>query len=167
MSVLDKSDHVLNDSWSLWFHEMNSEDWSHKSYKLVDTFNTVEKFWGLYNNLPSVINGMWFLMRDKLNGNVIYPLWEDPACIDGGAWLFKIHKTNADNFWLNLSLKLVGETICDDSNQIMGLSISPKKNYVTIRVWNNDKNKNDTSIFQIDEKIDFSTAIYKTHQTTF
>ena len=156
--------HVLNDSWVFWFHDMNDQDWSPKSYKRMTEFTTVENFWGLYNHIPSVINGMWFMMRKEHKGKPIYPLWEDPACINGGAWLFKIHKSQADNVWLDLSLRLLGETICKNSDQIIGLSISPTKHYVTIRVWNRDKKKNNTSIFPTDiPQINFDEAIYKAH----
>lgn len=163
-----KGNHPLNDSWVVWFHGMDDQNWSKDSYKKLDEFNTVEKFWGIYNNFPSIVNGMWFLMRkEDRNGGLstsIYPLWEDPACINGGAWLFKIHKAHSDIVWLNLSLLLVGETICADSNEILGISISPKRHYVTIRIWNRDKNKNDRSLLNIPH-MESDDAIYKPHGT--
>ena len=154
--------HRLNDNWVLWFHEMNSEDWTVESYKKLAEISTIEEFWSVYNHIPSVINGMWFLMRKEHNDKPIYPLWEDPTVIDGGAWLFKIHKIQADNVWLDLSLLLIGETICDNPLEIMGLSISPKKYYVTIRVWNRDKNVVSKFLEKI-ENVDFNEAIYKAH----
>lgn len=155
--------HSLHDNWVLWYHD-NNDDWSKESYRRIAEFGTVEEFYGIYNKLPSIVHGMWFLMRKLYNNKPIYPLWEDPAVINGGAWLFKVHKSQAENSWLNLSELMVGETICQDSEEIMGLSISPKKHYVTIRVWNRDKNKTDTSIFPQDIKnIIFSEAIYKPH----
>lgn len=158
---------LLHNVWVLWYHEMNSSDWSRESYLKVAEFKTVEEFWTVYNHLPTlVVNGMWFLMRKEWNNELIYPLWEDPSVINGGAWLFKVHKSQADNSWLNLSELLIGETICNDSEQkIMGLSISPKRHYVTIRVWNNDKTQTDTSIFNENiPNINFNEAIYKVHQ---
>lgn len=154
--------HLLGDTWVLWFHDMNDDDWGQQSYKKIEEFNTIEKFWGIYNHIPSIVNGMWFLMRKEFNGKTIYPMWEDPACINGGAWLYKIHKTHSDNVWLDLSMRLVGETLCADPDQFLGISISPKKHYVTIRIWNRDKTKNDASILPKDIQ-HFEEAIYKAH----
>lgn len=157
-----KGHHILNDTWVLWFHDMDDENWGQSSYKRIDEFNTIEKFWGIYNHIPSIVNGMWFLMRKEFKGKPIYPMWEDPACINGGAWLYKIHKTHSDSVWLDLSMRLVGETLCPDSNQLLGISISPKKHYVTIRVWNRDKNMNDSNILPKDIP-HVEEAIYKAH----
>lgn len=160
----DTKMHHLNDTWILWYHDTENSDWSKKSYKKVMEIDSIEAFWGVYNQLPSVINGMWFLMRAQNNGVPIYPMWEDPACVMGGAWLFKIHKSLADNAWLDLSQYMIGESICSDSEQIMGLSISPKKHYVTIRVWNRDKNNLDISVFPTKiSNVDFKEALYKAH----
>ena len=135
------------------------------SYKKLHIFNTVESFWGLYNYLPSVTNGMFFLMREKKNGRAIFPLWEDPTNINGGGWSFKVHKNFADNAWLELSTYLIGETICPEPKDIIGISISPKKYYVTIRVWNADAKKQDVSIFpQEIQNINFNEAIYRQHK---
>jgi hypothetical protein len=132
--------HPLNDDWVLWYHH-NDADWSQESYKRLAECNTVEKFWSIYNFIPTITTGMWFLMRKERNGKLIYPQWEDPAVINGGAWSFKIHMNIADNAWLDLSERLVGETLFENSEDIIGISASSKKNSVTIRVWNADNTK--------------------------
>ena len=47
------------------------------------------------NNIPSVVNNMFFLMK---KGHP--PIWEVPQNIDGGSWSYKFAKKKADSFWL-------------------------------------------------------------------
>ena len=61
-------------------------------------------------------------------------------------------------------MRLIGESLCVDSDQLLGISISPKKHYVTIRVWNRDKLQNDAGIFPKHiPQLNFDEAIYKAH----
>lgn len=129
-SINPERKHKLQNTWALWYHDGKS-DWTINSYQKIYEFDTVEDFWRLYNNLPSVVNSMFFLMK---KGHP--PIWEVPQNIRGGSWLYKFPKKIADSFWLKFSCYLVGETIADDMNNIIGISISPKVYNVTIRVWN-------------------------------
>jgi hypothetical protein len=128
-------------------------------------FNTIENFWKLYLNIEQdlIINGMFFLMRKD-----ILPIWEDPNNINGGFWSFKIPMNQIFNAWQEISMALIGEYILNDKNDINsinGISISPKKNFSIIKIWNNGNIKeinNNTLnkkilLFNTDE------AIYKLH----
>lgn len=128
--------HNLNSKWVLYFHDKNNKDWSLKSYEVKYSFSTVEEMWSLFNSMHSVSQDMFFLMRD---GHP--PLWEDPMNINGGALSFKIYNKNVDTFWLTACLLMVGETICDDSTQIVGISGSPKLKNQTVRIWYKDATK--------------------------
>jgi len=122
--------HPLEHTWVLWYHDGKS-DWSLESYKYIWEFSTIEDFWRLYNNLPSISNTFIFLMR---KGHP--PIWEVPENIKGGSWLFKFPKKVADREWLKISLYLIGETLSDNSEHLIGLSVSPKNYNVVMRVWN-------------------------------
>lgn len=121
---------LFGHEWLLYWHDKNDHDWSLKSYKKKGHFRTVADFYSFYNNLRSVAEDMLFLMRAEYP-----PLWEDPQNINGGALCFKIYKKDADNFWLTASEALVGETVCDFPDEIVGLSISPKGSNQTVRLW--------------------------------
>lgn len=134
--VSEDKKHPLQNTWILWYHEPDSKDWSLESYKKIYEFDTIEDFWRLYNNLPSIVNSMFFLMK---KGHP--PIWEVPQNINGGAWLYKFPKKMADSFWLKFSCYLIGETIANCTDDIIGISISPKVFNVTIRIWNCNSKK--------------------------
>ena len=95
-------------------------------------------------------------MRKLSNGKVIYPQWEDVNNKDGGYWSFKIDKATAQDVWFKLCSFTIGECICSsamESLQVNGISISPKKNFCIIKIWNNDYNKDDISL--LSDKLDF------------
>lgn len=125
--------HRLNDTWELWFYDMakmKDAKWSAGGNEKIMSFNTVEDFWILYNNLTDLTNGMYYLMRAGYP-----PIWDDPANANGGGWTFKIDKRNLSGFWKDLSCYCVGESLCAQSENVVGLSISPKVRNVTVRVW--------------------------------
>ncbi len=155
-----KSKHNLNSKWVVWYHNPSDKSWNKDSYKDILEISSLEDFLVLKNSwekcLPSVYEGMFFLMRKLSNGNVIYPQWEDINNKDGGYWSFKIDKSAAQEVWFKLSCFTIGETICRDvmdSLQVNGISISPKKNFCIIKIWNNDYNKNNIEL--LSDKLDF------------
>lgn len=122
--------HYLNDSWVFWYHDLKNDSWTLSSYEQLFTFNTVEDFWILYNNTTNINNGMFYLMR-----NGYPPLWDHEININGAGWTFKIDKKFAHDLWEKLSCYCVGETLSSHPSNIVGVSISPKVRFVTIRVW--------------------------------
>lgn len=104
--------HPLQNSWTLWYYD-NEKD---KSWELcqhkITTFDTVEDFWRLYNNikLPTEIkSGNDY----SLFKNNIRPMWEDEQNKNGGRWLINLPKsfrqTDLDQLWLDVILCLIGE----------------------------------------------------------
>ena len=112
---------------------------------------------------PIVENGMFFLMRED-----IHPIWEDPKNRDGGCWSFKIYKKYIPNTWLDLSVHTVAESLTrktTESNLITGVSISPKKSFSIIKIWNNNSSKKENRI--ITDKISnlqLNECLYKAHK---
>ncbi len=128
-----KKFHPLNDQWVLWFHDMKNSNWTINGYEQIFQFDTIEDFWILYNGINDFTNGMYYLMRLGYP-----PIWDHEKNINGGAWTFKVDKRNLNKFWEELSCYCIGETICDESNSIVGISISPKIRFATVRVWTNN-----------------------------
>ena len=135
-----KEFHQLNDTWILWFHDTKGNDWTINGYEKLFEFDTVEDFWILYNSLvrnkSDITSGMYYLMRHGYP-----PIWDDPKNVNGGGWTFKIDKRNVPQFWEDISCFCIGESICDDSENVVGLSVSPKIRFATVRVWTSDKDQ--------------------------
>jgi hypothetical protein len=129
--------HPLNDSWVFWFHDMNNENWGLSSYEKLFTFRTVEDFHILFNNVTNVINGMYYLMREGSP-----PIWDHEKNLGGAGWTFRIDKKFVRDFWEKIAGYCVSETLSSRPGNIIGVSISPKIRFATIRVWtkNNDRN---------------------------
>ena len=162
--------HPLHSEWVVWYHNPSDQTWTQESYKDILELACIEDFLVLRNSwnqcLPLVHEGMFFMMRKK-NGHAILPLWEDPENTNGGVWSFKINKEDAESIWFKLCMYMIGETICSDTNMAMtvnGISISPKKNFCIVKIWNNDCANNQTSI--ISNELSFlnpTDALYTNH----
>ena len=161
MTSNSDDDFKLNDTWVLWYHDPNDVNWEIKSYKQVSTISTIGEFWDTYEFLENSVieNSMFFIMRKGIN-----PLWEDPQNVDGGCWSFKIQKGNIKKYWSELSIYLLGENITKKERLINGLSISPKKTFCIIKIWNSDKKNSNKD--QLNKKMDipFESCIFKEHK---
>jgi hypothetical protein len=123
---------ALQDSWSLWNHSLDENDWGISGYKKICVFNTIEHFWGVFDNI-NIQTSMIFLMK-----NNSLPLWESPENIDGGSWSFMVDKEHMSNTFYLLSSGILCNqlmTNLDDMNFINGLSITPKFNSFIIKIW--------------------------------
>ena len=145
--------HKLNTGWIIWYHSPSDKSWSKDSYKSILELNTVEEYILLEKSwdecLPSVVEGMYFLMRKFNNGIIVYPQWEDINNKSGGYWSFKVDNEKASQIWNKLCQLTLGEMICEDTQdtlQINGISISPKKTFCIIKIWNNDCSKQSVKI---------------------
>ena len=170
-SIDTQEKHMLNSKWIVWYHNPSDQSWTIDSYKDILEIDTLEDFLVLKNSweqcLPQVSEGMFFIMRKLSTGQVIYPQWEDVNNRQGGYWSFKIDKEHAQQIWFKLCSYTIGEAICNEpmeSLQVNGISISPKKNFCIIKIWNNDCQKNSTSL--LNKTIDFlnmEEVLYSNH----
>jgi len=127
------TNHLLNCSWTLYYHDFDNIDWTINGYKKLLNIDSVEDYSIMMNLINDWNNGLYYLMRDPHP-----PIWEDPLNINGGGWTFKILKQNVSSLFYNITAHAIGETICntlDNSMNIVGVSISPKTKFTTIRVW--------------------------------
>ncbi|BGP02519.1 eukaryotic translation initiation factor 4E [Rhodotorula toruloides] len=80
--------HPLYSPWTLWFDSASKQDkaksWEEALTKVI-SFQSVEEFWGLYNNIvpPSMLgaNSNYYLFKQGIK-----PAWEDEANAHGGKW---------------------------------------------------------------------------------
>ena len=136
--------HNLTNNWTLWFHDINDNNWKLSSYDNIYTFNNLETYIKLYNTIDNFSAGMFFLMKEN-----ILPLWEVKENKKGGYWSFKITKNKINTVWKDICSQIIGNTILDDANinSINGVSLSPKINNCIIKIWLNKEV--DISLFNI------------------
>lgn len=115
--------------------------------KRVISFDSVEEFWGLYNNIvaPSQLpqKANYYLFKEG-----IIPAWEDEANKNGGKWSIQLPKdknrSNIDKMWLYTMLAAIGET-CDPllaeadqdqpSSLITGVIVSTRPQFYRLSIW--------------------------------
>ncbi|KAG5456904.1 MAG: translation initiation factor eIF 4e-like domain-containing protein, partial [Olpidium bornovanus] len=98
--------HPLHHAWTLWYDNPAQKTaealWSQNLKELI-TFDTVEEFWGVYNNVVLASNlpvgaTYHFFKRG------IMPMWEDPANEKGGRWTVQYMRRIGEEVsqqWLN------------------------------------------------------------------
>ncbi|KAF8203596.1 translation initiation factor eIF 4e-like domain-containing protein [Pholiota molesta] len=115
--------------------------------KRVISFDSVEEFWGLYNNIipPSQLpqKANYYLFKEG-----IIPAWEDEANKHGGKWSIQLPKdknrSNVDKMWLFTMLAAIGETfdpsptLTDGSGSaslITGVIVSTRPQFYRLSIW--------------------------------
>jgi len=126
-------DSHLHSSWTVYFHHPDDTKWDDKSFKVYSVINTIQDFWFCYRSLPpdGFCAGMFFMMRDDIK-----PLWEDPRNRDGGCWSYKVAIPEVYDTWIQLGSRLVSEILTENTQEITGIELSPKKgDFCILKVW--------------------------------
>jgi translation initiation factor 4E len=132
--------HYLENNWTMWFDNPSGRQkqatWG-ASMRAVHTFNTVEDFWCLYNNIVTparLVSGSDF----SLFKAGIEPKWEDAANQFGGKWTFLLPKSTMknqlDQYWLNLLLAAIGEHF-EEPDEICGIVINIRNKQDRLSIW--------------------------------
>ncbi|KAF8626523.1 hypothetical protein AX15_004828 [Amanita polypyramis BW_CC] len=165
--------HPLYSPWTLWFDSPSTkgrnlpqtpvtalphtpqtpsviaaQGWM-EDIKRVISFDSVEEFWGLYNNIvpPSSLpqKANYYLFKEG-----IIPAWEDEANKNGGKWSIQLPKDknrgNIDKMWLYTMLAAIGETFdpspsSGDSDNpvaqslITGVIVSTRPQFYRLSIW--------------------------------
>jgi len=114
--------------------------------KRVISFDSVEEFWGLYNNIvpPSALpqKANYYLFKEG-----IIPAWEDEANKNGGKWSIQLPKdknrANVDKMWLYTMLAAIGETFDptldkngpQPTSLITGVIVSTRPQFYRLSIW--------------------------------
>ncbi|CAM8924414.1 unnamed protein product [Rhodiola kirilowii] len=132
-----KQPHKLERKWSFWFDNQSRQTqgaaWG-ASLRQIYTFDTVEEFWCLYeqifkpSNLPG--NADFHLFRAG-----VVPKWEDPECDNGGKWSIPSNiKTTLESMWLETMMALIGEQF-EDADEICGVVASVRLRGDKLSLW--------------------------------
>ncbi|CAL1695402.1 unnamed protein product [Somion occarium] len=117
--------------------------------KRVISFDSVEEFWGLYNNIvpPSQLpqKANYYLFKEG-----IIPAWEDEENKNGGKWSIQLPKDknrgNIDKMWLYTMLAAIGETFdpvltnaenpdSPPQSLITGVIVSIRPQFYRLSIW--------------------------------
>jgi len=166
---------TLNSPWTLWINRFVpnlSKEQFESNLRKIYTMSTVKTFWNVFNHmpLPNLIKPQYsyHLMRDNIR-----PVWEDAPHVYGGMWKLRCPKRFTNTVWQELLLACVGEQFLDDINpddEILGLSVSIRKNDDLIQVWNmNSAMASDSDVIrkikQLCPDVQFETSFYKPHHS--
>lgn len=131
---MSSSDSFPSGSLTLYFHDPEDSSWAPDSYKKIGTFSTYSALWGTLKTIDAerFLSGMFFLMRDPH-----LPLWEHRDNIHGGSYCIKVPEALAletfQRYAAAATLNLIAK---DESNTVIGVSISPKKGFHILKLWN-------------------------------
>jgi hypothetical protein len=94
------------------------------------------------------------------------PLWENRANIRGGSYSIKIpEKSTYETFSRYAAAGVLGIIAKEEGNQIVGISISPKKGFHILKLWNVDAKAfhKSTEIHLYGDGMIPSDVIYRPH----
>jgi len=139
LSPLDFSmKHPLQNRWTIWYDnpgkKTSQASWADNLKKIV-TFDTVEDFWRIFNNIrPSskLLSGSnYHVFKENVE-----PKWEHPENKQGGKWVVasKNKKDFLDKIWLWTVLACIGENLEED-NEICGCVVSIRKQGDRVALW--------------------------------
>lgn len=134
--------------WTLYYHGTGDSEWHSKSYKKLGTFHSFEELWGAMKHIEDKFaHGMYFLMKGQPNPEVAgedpkwekghhAPLWEHKYNIHGGAYCVKVGYDALNVFQHYAASAILGELSLNPANPIIGVTISPKKGFFILKLWN-------------------------------
>ncbi|KAF1949890.1 eukaryotic translation initiation factor 4E [Byssothecium circinans] len=142
--------HPLMNTWTLWFTKPPSgkgDNWA-ELLKEVISFDSVEEFWGIYNNITPT-SDLALKSDYHLFKKGVRPEWEDSQNKHGGKWAFQFKdkkSINIDALWLHVMLAAIGENLEDeDDNEVMGVVVNVRKGFYRIGLWTRTVGKADQS----------------------
>lgn len=126
-------------SWTLYFHSPEETKWTLNTFINLGSMKSWRDFWTVIDTLKqeSLSEGMFFMMRDPSP-----PLWESHHHIRGGCYSFRCQNKEASDVYLNYIIaSMIGSVCGHPENTVNGISISPKRGFNIIKLWNTDAQK--------------------------
>jgi hypothetical protein len=136
ISIKDQKDGTLIplfDKYILWCHDIMTRNWTVGSYKKLCDIDNVCLFWQFFNNFSKMgfQHRHFFLMKEG-----IFPTWEHKD--NNGLCSFKTDTNKSISFCEMLGVYMVCNQLMTEKNEIVnGISFSPKKDFVIIKIWIN------------------------------
>lgn len=129
----------FSNEYVLWTHDIYDKDWSINGYSQLCNVDNVSTFWRLFNNFNKLdcVKKHYYLMKKNIE-----PIWEHPENRNGGICTLKVDYNNLMNIWELLCAYMVCNELCEMKDDINGVSLSPKSNWVILKIWNKNKKNN-------------------------
>ena len=125
-------------SWKLYFHDPSNPSWQEKDYILLATLTSWSDYWTWMAAISDAQfkQGGLFLMKEGFQ-----PRYEHFTNKRGGAYQIQISQVEDEyrklfDYYAIAMIQEVATT--DPKNKIVGLSISLKRNFYILKVWNMD-----------------------------
>lgn len=121
-------------SWTIYFHSPEEVKWTLNTFVSLGSMKTWRDFWTIIDlvKIETFTEGMFFMMKDPYP-----PLWESHHHITGGCYSFRCQKKESHDIFINHMIAcMLGNVVNNPENKISGISISPKKGFNIIKVWN-------------------------------
>jgi len=135
-SELTPKSAIPTGSWTLYFHSVEETKWTLQTFIKVGTMTNWGQFWAIIDAVTpeAFADGMFFMMRDPSP-----PLWESHFHIRGGCYSFRCSKKNVADAFLDYVIAcMLGQASLNKDNYINGISISPKRGFNIVKIWNGD-----------------------------
>lgn len=152
----EQCNYPLENSWTLYFHEKNSEQIYIKNIIKIIEIKTISEFWGTINNIPMPIdlfsvNGKTKILRINEDYYVpnaysffrseMFPSWENTR--DGSEVCIKTHSLEQINNYFNeLMILCVSSNYNDIFTNLIGIRVVDAsygiKNNYKLELWFND-----------------------------
>ncbi|KAI9022328.1 translation initiation factor eIF 4e-like domain-containing protein [Phycomyces nitens] len=141
--------HPLQNTWTLWFDnpgkKANTQSWS-QNLKEIVSIDTVEDFWGVYNNI-SRVNRLDVSSNFHFFKKGVRPEWEDPMNAEGGKFGIQFPRNRTgeaiNDYWLHLLLAMIGEQFAKE-DEICGAVVSVRKVFFRVALWVKHSEKTET-----------------------
>jgi hypothetical protein len=147
--------------WTLYYHDTQDQSWTEESYKKVGTFTSFKILWATMDNIGAekFNNGMWFFMLDPH-----LPLWENSLNIRGGSYCIKTSQNTSFEIYQRYIAAAALDLISNrpNDNKMVGVSISPKKGFHIIKIWNKNGAIGDIrDLALLDDSIKAADILYR------
>ena len=137
----DIAQYKFQNKWYIWVHEVDSKDWSNKSYKIIHSIESIKDFWEFFNSIGKLNQWKYNFFIMKSNS---HPTWEHSTNRNGGTCSVRIDISQSVDIIEQLAILLVNESLTEEINDINGVSFAAKGSWCVIKIWNRD-NKNNIS----------------------
>ena len=163
--------------WSLYYHATDDGTWHAKSYKYLGSFTNFPELWACLHFIEGEFaKGMYFLMKGVPNPEVggedprwekghHAPLWEHRHNVHGGAYCVKVEQDAFNVFQHYAAAAILGEITPDPANPIIGVTVSPKRGFFIMKLWNmsSDRFKDPRDIKLLLPWIKTADILYRPH----
>ena len=157
----------LHSRWVLFYHGSRNNNWNKDSYAILGSASTIQETDILHKHMNYVhkesTDNLWddamlFWMRERENTDTgqrsfVYPMWEDPFNIQGGAVCMSGQEAAMWELFWKFVARISGESLFSKTHVglalVNGVSINKKSDHTYVKVWYSTLPKTDIDVSSI------------------